>query len=275
MRRFYLCSLASLPELRTSGSFANEGQRLTWVQPKDAWQGLLFRHDGTFSMNSYTFRFEPFDLVIVPPGVHCEVNRVGMDIYLYDYFTFTPVESERDLVALPLKTNLGDEGYFWEMNFRKALNRVQLSRTSVQVVVGALLWAVAEPGHQVERNLHVEKAEQLIEEQLCTALRIGAIAKELHVSQSQLNRLFLAVHGRTPSQFLRDRRSQLAHRLLTETTLPIKAIARDCGIPDLHAFNRFVRLRLGHSPRDIRSNRAAVLDIYRAGDYKRRADSSK
>jgi AraC-like DNA-binding protein len=258
-----------MPEVRTSGSFANEAERLTWVQPRDVWQGLLFRHYGTFSLNGLSFPIEPFDLVVVPPGAYCDVHRVGMDVYLYDYFSFAPVSSERDQVALPTKTNLGNEGYFWEMNFRKALNRIQTSRTSVQVVVTALLWAVAEPAHHAERNVHIEEAERLIEDRLGSPLRIGAIAKELHLSQSQLARLFLSVHGRTPLQFVRDRRAQLAHRLLTQSTVPIKQVASQCGMPDLHAFNRFVRQRLGASPRDVRANRSKAVDIYRASDYKR------
>lgn len=269
MKRFNRCSLAAPPEVVTSGSFANEAERLNWVQPRHIWQGLLFRHYGTFSLNGLSFPIEPYDLVIVPPGAHCDVHRVGMEVYLYDYFSFAPVISEREYVALPVRTNLGNEGYFWEMNFRRALNRVQTSRTSIGVVINALLWAVAEPAEQAQRNLHVEQVENLIKQGLGGPLRIGSLAREVHLSQSQITRLFLSVHGRTPLQFIRDSRAQLAHRLLTHGTLPIKQIATECGIPDLHSFNRFVRQRLGASPRDIRANRTSVVDIYRAADFKR------
>jgi len=40
--------------------------------------------------------------------------------------------------------------------------------------------------------------------------------------------------------------------LLVYSTLPVKVIASEVGIPDLHLFNKTIRRELGHSPRAIR-----------------------
>ena len=45
-----------------------------------------------------------------------------------------------------------------------------------------------------------------------------------------------------------------ARYLLEHSTMPIKAIARDVGIPDLHLFNKTVRRELGKSPREVRKS---------------------
>lgn len=251
-----------MPEVRTSGAFGDDSDRLEWVQPGDLFQGQLYHHAGTIYVNGLAIPFEPWDLVIVPPNSRCQVIRRGQGTHVYDYFTFVPTSGERDIVAIPLLSRLGEEGKFWDVNFRRALNRQILSRTSIQVVVSSLLWAISQPSAMATGNVFVEQAEALIHDRLSTRLRIRSLAKELSISQSQLNRLFLAEHGQTSMQYIRDQRAQLAQRLLSQTTIPIKQVAAACGFPDLHAFNRFVRDRLGASPRAVRISRGEV-DIYR------------
>jgi AraC-like DNA-binding protein len=265
-RHFYKVSLAAQPEIRTNGSFGDDSETLNWVQPQDLWQALLLHHPGTFSVNGYSFSIHPFDLVIVPPGSRCEIVRSGSDTYVYDYFTFVPVESEADVVALPLHTNLGEEGRFWDLNFRRGLQRLQLSRTSARAVAYSMLWAVAQPVSSAFQNVFVEAAEKLIESRLHEPLKISEIAAELGVSQSQLGRLFMAEHGRSLKSYQREQRAKLAHRLLSQSTMPIKQVAASCGIGNVHTFNRFVREWFGVSPRTVRAARGN-LDVYRVGMY--------
>jgi AraC-like DNA-binding protein len=256
-------SLATMPEVRTSGAFGDDSDRLEWVQPRDLYQGQLYHHAGTIYVNGLAIPFEPWDLVIVPPNSRCQVIRQGSGTHVYDYFTFVPFQCEQDVMAIPMLSRLGEEGKFWDANLRRALNRQILSRTSVQVVVASLLWAISQPAAMATGNVFVEQAEAVIQDRLHTGLRVSLLAKDLSISQSQLNRLFLSEHGQTPMQYIRDQRAQLAQRLLSQSTMPIKQIAVACGFPDLHAFNRFVRDRLGASPRAVRLSRGEV-DIYRA-----------
>jgi len=269
MERLFRASLAELPEVRTSGSFAHEQKRLEWVQPPDLWQGLLYRHEGTFYHNGYALRVGPFDLVIVPPGSRCAVDCRGDDTFVYDYFGFRPVSVDSDVVGLPLLSRLGSGGSFWDSEFRKSLNKLQFSRTHVRWLVGTLLWSVSQPAARLTRNIYVEHAELLIEQRISEHLRVSAVARELSISQSQLSRLFVLEHGRTPMQYIRDRRAQLANALLTTTTEPIKSVASKCGFPDVHRFNRFVRDRLGASPRAVRKGNV-IVDVYRVEEYRSR-----
>ena len=57
--------------------------------------------------------------------------------------------------------------------------------------------------------------------------------------------------------YVRSRRSQHAEDLLMSTTLPIKAIARAVGVPDLQQFNRLMRDSKGLCPRAIRERASA------------------
>lgn len=62
--------------------------------------------------------------------------------------------------------------------------------------------------------------------------------------------------GTTFSQFVRDRRLELAHRMLSSARFAkwsISAIAYDVGFGDLSHFNRTFRARYGAAPSDIRT----------------------
>ncbi|RYG43964.1 AraC family transcriptional regulator, partial [bacterium] len=98
-------------------------------------------------------------------------------------------------------------------------------------------------------------------------LKVPELAQAVGISQAQLARLFVAEHGMPPLQFIRTAQAQRAHRLLTGTVEPIKAIAAACGFPDLHTFNRFTRARLGASPREIRAGQG-VVDTFRVETYR-------
>lgn len=258
----YAVSLAQSPEVRTSGSFADPSPKLQWAQPRDLYQGQLYHHSGKAILDGKRYDFEPWDLVIFPPSALCEVIRDGDGVHVYNYFTFVPCEMDRDRVSLPVLSRLGHEGPVWDQTFRKGLNRQILSRTSIQATVYALLWSISQPESRVPANVFVERAEELMRSRLSEPLRIAEIAAEVGISQSQLARLFIQAHGLTPLQFLLDERARLARRLLSQTTIPIKQVARSCGLPDPHAFNRFVNDRLGSSPRKVRAARGEV-DIYR------------
>lgn len=269
VNRHHKTCLHTMPEFRSIGSYADEAPVLRWVQPSDAWQAQLLIHHGSFTYNGMSMPVEPFDLLVIPPGGRCEVERFGQqDYYVYDYFAFTPIIGERDVVSLPLKTSLGESGHFWDLEFRKALTRLQFSKTSSHVLCWHLLLSVAQPEHIAIKSVYTEQAEALISERLAQKLAVSQICRELNISQSQLTRLFVSELGRSPLQYIRDRRAQLALKLLTNTTLPIKQVGATCGIPNAHQFNRFVRERFGESPRSLRNHRG-IVDIYHVSDLKK------
>ncbi len=81
-----------------------------------------------------------------------------------------------------------------------------------------------------------------------TRLSASALAKELGVHRTTLNRLFLKEMGMTPGSYLLELRIQHALSLLRETELPIKAVAAECGMPYAGYFCRLIRRITGLTP---------------------------
>jgi AraC-like DNA-binding protein len=80
-----------------------------------------------------------------------------------------------------------------------------------------------------------------------------AEAAQCHVTQTHFRRLFKAVTGLPPQQFLILQRLQSAAQLLLETPVsPVKTIAEACGIPNQFYFTRLFRKHFHVSPLEFR-----------------------
>ncbi|PLP59194.1 AraC family transcriptional regulator [Mesorhizobium loti] len=85
-------------------------------------------------------------------------------------------------------------------------------------------------------------------------LHVDAVARRQGVTARYIQRLF-EIEGMTFSDFVRDRRLDLALRLLKERerASSITDIAYDAGFSDISSFNRAFRRRFGATPSEIRA----------------------
>ena len=97
----------------------------------------------------------------------------------------------------------------------------------------------------------VQTAIAIVENEL-TDVTAHGLCKRVAVSQNHLTRLFQRAFGCGVAGFIRKRRAEKASALLERSNLPIKAIAAEVGLPDLHQFNKFVRKELGRAPSRLR-----------------------
>ena len=109
-------------------------------------------------------------------------------------------------------------------------------------------------------NATVIRVREAIELQLSEPLRVADIACAAEISHNHLTRLFHAATGKTVVAYIRERRVDRATRLLRHTTMPVKQIAAQVGLPDLHQFNKVIRGATGLSPRAVRAGLGAGAD---------------
>ncbi len=93
---------------------------------------------------------------------------------------------------------------------------------------------------------------QFIDENYHRRLRIGEVAKLIHMSEGALSRFFRSHMGKTFPAFLNDLRIGRACRLLAETELNVTEIGLSCGYRNISNFNRQFRRLKRSSPRQFR-----------------------
>ncbi|MGX1787373.1 helix-turn-helix domain-containing protein [Bosea sp. NPDC055332] len=99
----------------------------------------------------------------------------------------------------------------------------------------------------------ITRALRHIEAHCEEPLSLDALARQAAMSPYHFLRIFRALVGMTPHQYVLRTRLHRAALLLRRTALPVAGIAFDCGFGDLSTFNRRFKRVMGASPGDYRS----------------------
>ncbi len=84
---------------------------------------------------------------------------------------------------------------------------------------------------------------------------VSDLAADLGVGERQLNRLFHAEVGATPSNLAAAHRVQVAKRLISDTVLPMTQVAEHAGYGSQRRFNDEIKRAFGMPPRQLRNAR--------------------
>ncbi|QBK04243.1 GlxA family transcriptional regulator [Hylemonella gracilis] len=107
-------------------------------------------------------------------------------------------------------------------------------------------------GYASADNEKLRQAIILMEKNLSIPLEISVIAKLVNSSSRQLERVFLAETGASPSEFYRNSRLKYGRWLLTTTDSTINDIAFECGFSDAAHFIRHFQQCYGVAPGRLR-----------------------
>ncbi len=103
-----------------------------------------------------------------------------------------------------------------------------------------------------ESTIDFEPVTRWIAANLHQQFKLDELADLAHCSTSHFRAAFTQAIGQSPGLFVRKARQLEAARLLRETRLPIKQIARKVGYDDLAHFYRFFRGIAGVTPGEYR-----------------------
>lgn len=222
------------------------------------WIVHLYRYTGLVTMNGVEYPIRPGYASITPPGAASVNFFPDMSRHLFAHFTLP--ESAGKGVPIRIMQDLGEDFIPIHQAFEEALGYSMTSLLRAEIRLWDLLWRLAEKSaDRTAEALHlhptVQKVMQIIEMRLTEPLRVSALAREVDLSHNHLTRLFHAATGKTVIGYIQERRIQRARHLLIHSTLPIKAIASEVGISNLHHFNKTIRKALGEAPRSVRARR--------------------
>ena len=94
----------------------------------------------------------------------------------------------------------------------------------------------------------------LVEQHFREKHTVAEYADLLNKSPKTIANLFKKVNGKTPLQFIQERRMLEARRILRHTDKPISEIGYEIGFNDVQAFSRFFKKQEGIPPSEFRDN---------------------
>ncbi len=100
-----------------------------------------------------------------------------------------------------------------------------------------------------KKNLDIiERAIEYMDANICQNITLEEIAEHVYLSRIYFHRLFVSATGKTPYQYLLERRMSHAQKLMITTNLSIGRIARECGFSSQSYFNQVFRREIGCTP---------------------------
>jgi AraC family transcriptional regulator len=222
------------------------------------WCLHLYRYVADLYLDDVRFEIRPHHISVIPPGTRMRYHFFGRSIHLYAHFAFP--QQGASIVSIPAVQDLGIRFDPLYQSIEQAIGYFPTQPRRAEVRLWDILWQLTLPSDSEARrpnHIHpdVQQVINLVELRMGQPLRVSDIVHEVGKSQNHLTRLFTAAMGITIGAYIQQRRVQRAQHLLLHSSLPVKTIAREVGIADLHLFNKTVRRVLGVSPRQVREFR--------------------
>ncbi len=250
--------LKNLPQLVLGGRAVHGRKAEESFQLPELWCLHLYNYQGQVAIDGHEFEIAPGQAGVTPPNAKIVYRFSGESQHVFAHFRLA---AEGDRVPLRAMQDLGKAFGPISRALEEAVGWLPAQPRRASVRLWDVLWQLAgQPmaEHAPNVRLHpaLSRAMREIELHLSQPLSIPHVAHESKISHNHLTRLFRAQFGLTAEAYIRKRRVERALHLLQHTTMAVKSIAVEVGLPDLHYFNKIIRTACGSSPREYRQRQA-------------------
>lgn len=223
--------------------------RLTYLL-HGLWQLHLYSYATSAVVDGVRLAIRPGYAGLTPPGALMAYELPRRCTHVYAHFAVPRGAT----TAVPMLVDLGRDQGRTEAALLEAAGWVAQSPERAVARLWDVLWQVVAAAPAAPAQDLVARARDRIESLLPAAVEVGALAHDLACTPAHLSRVFRARLDTTVIAYIRSRRVARAAHLLRASSLPVAEIARQVGVPDLHAFNKLLRRELGTAPRALRSS---------------------
>ncbi len=258
MSNFYDLPLEHAPQIAMIGIGRHGSIALEKFLIPDAWCLHLYRNPMRLRIGSQWLDVAAGCATLIPPAAPIEFHFPHPVEHAHLFVHFKTAQGETQ--PFPSLQTLGArfEAHYEALSEAIAFGARNSHAAAPRVAarVWDVLWQLSQPTQcaQTPHEILVERAGQLILARGNEAISIADLARELEVSHNHLTRCFRAVTGQTPVEWTRARRIERACYLLEHTTAPLKSIAAQTGLGDIHSLNKAIRRATGRSPRALREH---------------------
>jgi AraC family transcriptional regulator len=251
---YFRIDLRRSPKIAQVGLSLHGSRSVESFQLHGLWSLHAYRYQGKICVDGNRFPLKGGCVSLIPPEKLVEWSFPSHAPHYYVHFEMQP--SDGVLAELPLLQNLGENFDRFCDQFEQLIQFQMSDPERASIRLWDMIYQLkCEPtGFKSGQPMHpsLQIALSIVRSQLSNDIQVGRMARSMGVSHNHLTTLFLRHFGCGAREYIQRERLKRACHLLTHSSLSIKSIAIETGIPDLHYFNKSVRKYTGQSPSEYR-----------------------
>ncbi len=233
-----------------------KGPSVMHYQMKDIYTMHYYFYNGVLICNNNEYKIKPHSLSITPPMANLTYHFNEPSCFHHCYHFKLSKTRSQDIYEMPAINYLNPKNNILD-SFKKSVAKCATEPLLSEVTLWHILYECSNKKmYKLALSAHplVTKALQYIDSSIGEEISVTHIAKQVNLTPTHLTRLFKEELGTGVASTLRHKRVELAKYMLKYTTLPIKNIAHQVGIPDTQYFNKTIRAIAGVSPKKLRNS---------------------
>ena len=261
------------PLMPMTGYFNSRDESMDWIEGNlDNWNAYFtLRGTGEIVYEDKTFRTAAGELLLLAPGVHrsyrIPIPKQGWEFY-WLHFRATP--------RLTNTLDWFDRSKTWQMHpVTNVSLRIQIAaileeahqinlcnpdlpgrEPILEAMLEALILRIAAAEKQkvsmLSFDTRIEKALEFFHRDIAAPVGVNELALKAGLSRSQFCLLFRQGTGRTPQQYIEERRLEMAAYYLRTTAQSVTEVSEMVGFANPFYFTSRFRRRFGKSPSSYR-----------------------
>jgi len=269
---------SAAPLMPMTGYFNSRRESREWTEGNlEHWNGYFtLRGTGEIRFARETVRTRTGEFLLLPPAVHrsyrIPVAAQGWEFYwlhfrptprlthTLDWFDHRKAWQAHFVSAIALRFQIAtllEQAHHLNLTEPDLPAREPIIESMLETVLLRIAAAEAQPQPTRTIDTRIENALEYFHCDIAAAQNMDKFARRAGLSRSQFCLLFRRGTGRSPQQYIEDRRLEMASYYLRTTAQSITEVAGMVGFTNPFYFTNRFRRRFGRSPTDYRANRKA------------------
>ncbi len=194
----------------------------------------------TYFVNEKEYILKENDVILLPPGSLRQ--RIAGESADYASFNFEWAgESEIPLDIFLENAVTPDIRKILSLFAEEHLSLFYHSKEKATCVLHYIILELLDHERLPTGNPHIRRALKYIEENIEKNISLVLLARHLHLSKEYTATLFKAEIGKTVSEYVNEKKMQIAKRMLAETDYSLKEISERLGFDHYGYFSRLYK----------------------------------
>ncbi len=206
-----------------------------------------------YVINGIEYTLHDNDMIFLPVGALRQRRSLAVPTQ-YVSFNFLSDSRELDFPIFMQGAVSKDIRGILSVFSQEQLSLLYHSREKAICVLNYILYELLDNRHLGSNNYHITKALRYIHENIKSSITLDALSRYLHLTREYTATLFKKELGKTVSEYVNEKKMQIAKNMISEGVWELREIAEQLGYENYGYFSRLFKKQFNILPSHVAKN---------------------